>query len=798
MFIFPFTRNSENTWLSNYRTTCFSTMLFPSVSRPLRSFFKNDGSSNQDSACRRNKNTGISGRSNLVGQFTEKAQDEPKENNDASQKARFHLELRKIPDQANTGSNLVGREMEDSTIYHVPHSEFSQQDNLYGEIGQKKEVYLQERARTLIGTHGLCWSDYSDGSCKNALNSMQPKIIFEQRAEKRGDKTEKPQQRAFVVDKNSEFSTTKCHKKPSSQYLSLDRRFRCRLRWSSWRRSNFPRFVVKGYEILTYKCQRIIRSGIRSKFRYNSSRQFYRLVRRQCASGILRSKKRVKSFPNSTKNFNGTLSYLETETTNSDPSLYPRNKECNSRFFIPRQSNSFRMGNASRSVQESDERTGLDTSGGCHGNTMEHQSLNLHLPVRPSSSCRSGLLRSKSQPMVDHIYFSSSESDFEGFEPSNIVSGENYTNCPILAEPTLVPSINGKDTEKSAVDSLSTTGSSGGDGSGLFAMFISLHRLDFLKHIYFKKFGSEVSNRLIKAWRQSTEKNYSRCWNEFKDFIFKGDYQEISERSVLEFLESLFTNRSLSPRTILTYRNALSKPLQIAFGIDTSESTFRDLARAQFIARPPSKRIVPKWELDGVLKLLSSRRFTKRDISLKDLLVKTLFLICLATGNRGSEIAALVRHGVCWRSDGSAVLPVKPGFLYKNQSQNRSPPNIVIVPLPSQDKSSLCPSYNQKLYLKRSSDGQGNAIFLHPETGRNLQRPSLSSLLCSLIEEACPNSFPKMHDLRKQSTSLAWTRGVSPSDISAAVFWASSNTFVKHYLNPRVKTSFPCVAIRTT
>ena len=40
-----------------------------------------------------------------------------------------------------------------------------------------------------------------------------------------------------------------------------------------------------------------------------------------------------------------------------------------------------------------------------------------------------------------------------------------------------------------------------------------------------------------------------------------------------------------------------------------------------------------------------------------------------------------------------------------------------------------------------------------------------------------------------------YSRGLSPAEITAAVFWSSSNVFVKHYLDPGVSASLPCIAL---
>ena len=239
---------------------------------------------------------------------------------------------------------------------------------------------------------------------------------------------------------------------------------------------------------------------------------------------------------------------------------------------------------------------------------------------------------------------------------------------------------------------------------------------------------------------------------------------------------------SLSARTILNYRNALTEPLQLAFEIDFSNPLFSRLSRAQFLARPTVKKRMPDWDVNPVLERLKQTDFKNQSCDLENLLSKALFLTALATGNRSSELNAVQRAAITFRSTREVLLPVKPNFLFKNQSMKRTPPTIKIKSFPGIDPE-LCPVLTLKTYIERTREiVKGDSLFLHPITGRNLQRPSMSLKITSLISQACPNSIPLMHDVRKQAASLAWARGVEPGEIVESVFWSSSNVFIKHYL----------------
>ena len=106
------------------------------------------------------------------------------------------------------------------------------------------------------------------------------------------------------------------------------------------------------------------------------------------------------------------------------------------------------------------------------------------------------------------------------------------------------------------------------------------------------------------------------------------------------------------------------------------------------------------------------------------------------------------------------------------------PPPILLRPLP---RNNLCPVANLTKYLAVSSTTQG-PVFLHPNTGRPLNRGQIAVRVCKLIRGADPAGIPQMHDLRRAAASIAWTRGVPPSQIVKSAFWSSSNIFIKRYL----------------
>ena len=329
-----------------------------------------------------------------------------------------------------------------------------------------------------------------------------------------------------------------------------------------------------------------------------------------------------------------------------------------------------------------------------------------------------------------------------------------------------------------------------------------LSRVHFLKAIFGQKYPKQVATALTQATRASTNSQYEYCWKDFQSWLSQHEDLPLAKETILQYLLELGSNRALSPKTILVYRNALRLPLLHGFGINTSDEEFSMLAKSQFHSNPPPQRVIPTWKPNKVLSMFEQPQFATSSCTVGNLHLKTLFLIALASGSRVSEIAAMSRGAIAFAVDNSqVVIPVRPGFIYKNQSLYRTPPNIVIPALLNDDGSHhrLCPVLALQRWLRLSSTWGSDAVFLNPKSKRPMNRGAISHYLVKIVNRAIPNTFARAHDLRKISASLAWVRGVSPFDITRVLFWKNTNTFINKYLVPlRDSRSLSCVAGRST
>ena len=245
----------------------------------------------------------------------------------------------------------------------------------------------------------------------------------------------------------------------------------------------------------------------------------------------------------------------------------------------------------------------------------------------------------------------------------------------------------------------------------------SLSRVQLLTKVFSTVYTASVAEALIKARRSSTSAQYEHCWWNFQSWLLSVLNSPMSNCTILEYLVHVANSRGLSPKTVLVYRNALQLPLLHRFKINTKDQEFSLVAKSQFIVKPPRQKLIPHWKPNRVLSMLEQLQFVTNKASPINLMMKTLFLVALATGIRVSGLAAMSRGSISFGTDYCRVtIPVKPGFLYKNQSVARAPPNITFPSLYNDDCSHhrLRPVSALHKWLQVSDPWRHDSVFINP------------------------------------------------------------------------------------
>ena len=303
---------------------------------------------------------------------------------------------------------------------------------------------------------------------------------------------------------------------------------------------------------------------------------------------------------------------------------------------------------------------------------------------------------------------------------------------------------------------------------------------------------------MIKAHRASTCRQYESGWKKFQSFVRINNISTFTPETLAAFATYVFHSKTkVSPATVSNAMVAIRDPISYGFGVEVDRRTW-DLLRASFFnQRPPTPPEPPSWSLDKVLSLLQTPRFTT-EMSPADLLLKTIFLIAMATGHRVSQLAALLRTDQFMRfgpNDSSVTLAPKPLFLAKNEREgHRMSPVLVPAWMTPSGHHPLCPVAALRTYVSTTSAFSGAELWANPTSLKALKTVGLATALVNLISSADPESKPKAHQVRKYASSLAFFRSFDVEQVRRAGQWSSSASFIHRYLQTHLSHA-QCVAM---
>ena len=255
------------------------------------------------------------------------------------------------------------------------------------------------------------------------------------------------------------------------------------------------------------------------------------------------------------------------------------------------------------------------------------------------------------------------------------------------------------------------------------------------------------------------------------------------------------------------YRSAIVTTLRpMGLWQEDWNPTIKALIANMKLERPPPIRTVPSWDLAVVLNYLMGPPFEPMEkASIKDLTLKTVFLVALASARRVSEIQALDFNSMRFLTQGdqhSVELAFCPGFLAKNQSRDKQAEPISFPALSNIiDKKEpdcvLCPVRALKWYRSRTLNSRTGRtqLFLQHRQDRaqaKVTAQSISRWISSVIknsyavldssEDLQKRANVRAHETRAWSTSWARANQVPTEQILRAATWRSNMTFCSHYL----------------
>ena len=315
---------------------------------------------------------------------------------------------------------------------------------------------------------------------------------------------------------------------------------------------------------------------------------------------------------------------------------------------------------------------------------------------------------------------------------------------------------------------------------------------------------------MSKARAGTTRSVYASKWSIFAQYCQEHNINAFKARSadIAEFLTWAFEERKSSPRTLQGYRSAIAARLRLSAGYDPGQDDFlTQLLKSFSVQRPVKDKSVIKWDLKLVLHYLKHGRLRlSANLSPRDITLKMVFLLALASGKRRGELHALeptlYQVGKFW----SAVkLKPRPDFLGKTHFTTSGAGTFqeLIIPAlssrqqPDPDEVALCPVHTLRAYKATSDKYRAPAqkrliISFVQNRDTDISAQSVSNYLKWLVTQAYQESAEdeqvssqfKMtpHDLRGVATSLKALTQVSMQELLAAGTWASMDTFLNCYI----------------
>ncbi|XP_073467253.1 uncharacterized protein [Aquarana catesbeiana] len=311
-----------------------------------------------------------------------------------------------------------------------------------------------------------------------------------------------------------------------------------------------------------------------------------------------------------------------------------------------------------------------------------------------------------------------------------------------------------------------------------------------------KGFSECLTTMLLSSRKKVTRDIYAKVWKVYVSFC-QSEHREVKDLvSVLEFWQN-GADKNLAVSTLKVQVAALGVYLERSL---SSETLIMRFFKALSRSRPVPVKHFPNWDLSVVLQALAKEPFEPlQAISLKNLTLKTIFLVAITSARRISELHALsVKEPFLSVFPDRVVLKVDPGFLpkvasFSNRSQEITLPTFCANP--SGEKEGQFHNLDVRRILLHYLEVTGgfrvsDSLFV-PFSGNKKGQQASKASLARWLKTAISVAYSQMglssplgiraHSTRAQATTWAERAGATPDQICKVATWSSYLTFVRHY-----------------
>ncbi|XP_029441869.1 uncharacterized protein LOC115081586 [Rhinatrema bivittatum] len=439
-----------------------------------------------------------------------------------------------------------------------------------------------------------------------------------------------------------------------------------------------------------------------------------------------------------------------------------------------------------------------DSTHGSHGNCQKCKGCSL---LQSQKGTRRGRGRCAGPPVaasVSPVCLSTVATGGKGYQKNRGSSGASNSRGAGVAQAAVVrrspPCGGGSASSRSSATSPPSSSNIFRSGRSLLSCGLAFERRKLRRRGY----PEPAISTLLRARNTSTSVTYVWVWKVFEEWCDSHTIQstQASVAQILFFLQAGL-DLGMAYNSLRVQVAALGAFLQ--GGDDVLLSSHPDILRFLKGVRhlkPPIRPPCPSWNLNLVLRALCSPPFKPLgSASIKDVALKTIFLVVISSARRISELQALsCREPYLRFSVGGVSLSTVPSFLPKVVSAFHLNQSVELPSFSSSDSGDLCKLDSAAgivAHLEITNDFRLSDHLLvfwsGPRKGCMVSKQSIAHWLKGAIVAAylCVGKSPplavKAHSLRSQSTSWAESTLVSVQEICRAATWKSLHTFAKHH-----------------
>ncbi|KZS18325.1 Uncharacterized protein APZ42_015524 [Daphnia magna] len=311
-------------------------------------------------------------------------------------------------------------------------------------------------------------------------------------------------------------------------------------------------------------------------------------------------------------------------------------------------------------------------------------------------------------------------------------------------------------------------------------------RLEIIqKSFHLQGFSKPLVNILAPS---ATHAAYGSAWRSWADWCLRRSENPLSPPLgfVLEVLASLHTEEK-AYSTINVYRSMLSSTLPHIDNRPIGQHPLvKSLMSGCYNINPPKPKYNSIWDPELVVRFVSVLGENSR-LSIKNLTLKTVTLIALASLLRVSEMAAISTDSLVF-SDSS----VKFSLFKPRKAQHNGALQVLFISL-LQEK--LCyPVCALESYIERTGNSRAVSAPSHVFIAlispfREVSSNTISSWIkCFIGSAGVDTSVFSAHSTRGAAVSKAATSGLSIDAILRAGCWAAESTFSRFYRRESVSS----------